>query len=242
MKTIRLCWSAPAALILAGSFAFSQMHYTDRSVQVDGVMRMLDDSIVIKHSPTLEYPAVAAKAGMSGVVLFMVQVDSTGRARSPEVTMTDEEIFVATTLAAASNLVFTVPSVDHKPVSMTQGLIAVYTTTKDSSGQPASRASLSMVTSNLWKEFQIAEPVIEQKQDPEYPVAAKEQKVQGNVWVKMWVSPKGIPLTVSVIKSRSPLLEESALQAAKQFRFKPGTIREKPAWCSVVIPFAFKLK
>ncbi len=242
MKTLPACCGYLAALVLAGSSVMSQVHYSDRSVQVNGEWRTLDDSVVIKQCPALEYPAEAARAGTSGVVLFMVQVDSTGRANTPEVTMANDEIFIPPTLAAGSGLLFNPPTVDHRPVSMTQGLVAVYEMATDSSGHSLPRASLSFATAKFWKEYRVTDPIVLQRQEPVYPPAAREQKIEGKVWVKIWVNPEGIPVNVSVLKSASSLLDEAALQAAGKFTFQPGTIQKKAAWCSVVVPVAFKLQ
>ena len=59
--------------------------------------------------------------------------------------------------------------------------------------------------------------------------------------VKVLVNTKGDVEAVEVLKSH-PLLDESAIAAAKQYKFTPGKQRDKFVKVWVSIPFNFKLK
>lgn len=77
--------------------------------------------------------------------------------------------------------------------------------------------------------------------NPKYPELAKKAGIEGTVVVKVLVNTKGDVEQVEVLKSH-PLLDESAIEAAKQFKFKPGKQRDKFVKVWVSIPFNFKLK
>lgn len=77
--------------------------------------------------------------------------------------------------------------------------------------------------------------------NPEYPELAKKAGIEGTVVVKVLVNTKGDVEKVEVLKSH-PLLDEAAVEAAKQFKFKPGKQRDKLVKVWVSIPFNFKLK
>ncbi|MBX2991658.1 MAG: TonB family protein [Bacteroidetes bacterium] len=85
------------------------------------------------------------------------------------------------------------------------------------------------------------EPAITSRVHPVYPKEAMENNLEGLVWLKVLVSDKGVPVKIEVLKSSEKAFEQSAIDAARQFRFSPGTIKEKPVACWVSIPFKFKL-
>ena len=74
-----------------------------------------------------------------------------------------------------------------------------------------------------------------------YPELAKKAGIEGTVVLKVLVNTKGDVEDVEVLKSH-PLLDESAINAAKQFKFKPGKQRDRFVKVWMSIPFTFKLK
>lgn len=77
--------------------------------------------------------------------------------------------------------------------------------------------------------------------NPTYPELAKKAGIEGTVVVKVLVNTKGDIEKVEVLKSH-PLLDEAAIEAAKQFKFKPGKQRDRLVKVWVSIPFNFRLK
>ena len=84
-------------------------------------------------------------------------------------------------------------------------------------------------------------PVEIKRVNPVYPELAKKAGIEGTVVVKVLVTTKGDVEKVEILKSH-PLLDESAVEAAKQFKFKPGKQRDRFVKVWVSIPFNFKLK
>ncbi len=84
-------------------------------------------------------------------------------------------------------------------------------------------------------------PVEIKRVNPKYPELAKKAGIEGTVVVKVLVTTKGDVEKVEVLKSH-PLLDEAAIEAAQQFKFKPGKQRDKFVKVWVSIPFNFKLK
>ncbi len=85
------------------------------------------------------------------------------------------------------------------------------------------------------------EPKLIKAGTPVYPKEAAKAGQEGTVWVKVWVTAKGEPKEVEVLKSENPVFNQSALDAAKQYRFTPAEIKGKPVAVWVTIPFKFKL-
>jgi protein TonB len=78
----------------------------------------------------------------------------------------------------------------------------------------------------------------------EYPEDARKAGVEGTVWVNILVGTDGTVKDVTALKMNdgSPEIKQSALDAAKQYTFKPAMKNNKPVQVWVTMPFRFKLK
>ncbi len=84
-------------------------------------------------------------------------------------------------------------------------------------------------------------PVVIKRVEPVYPELARKAGIEGRVIVKVLINTKGDVEKVEVIKSH-PLLDQAAIEAAKQFKFKPGKQRDRYVKVWMTIPFNFRLK
>ncbi|OPX35160.1 energy transducer TonB [candidate division KSB1 bacterium 4484_188] len=84
-------------------------------------------------------------------------------------------------------------------------------------------------------------PVVLKRVEPVYPELARKAGIEGMVVVKVLITTKGDVEKVEVIKSH-PMLDDAAVAAAKQFKFKPGKQRDRYVKVWMTIPFTFKLK
>jgi TonB family protein len=89
-----------------------------------------------------------------------------------------------------------------------------------------------------------AMPEIISQPSPKYPESAQKDKIQGTVWLKVFVGENGEVKEVKTAKMEggNADLEKSAMDAAKETKFKPGQVNGKPVECWVTIPYRFKLK
>lgn len=72
----------------------------------------------------------------------------------------------------------------------------------------------------------------------QYPEAAREKQLQGQVWVKILVSETGDVENVEVI-SGDPVLADAAVHAVKKWKFKPFLKNGNPVKVSTKLPFNF---
>ena len=80
------------------------------------------------------------------------------------------------------------------------------------------------------------------KQVPaKYPPDAKKDNVQGTVWLKTLVDEEGRVAKVEIQKSEAEVLNQAAVDAVKQWLFKPAIMKGKPVAVWVSIPFRFVL-
>ncbi len=90
--------------------------------------------------------------------------------------------------------------------------------------------------------FAVSEkPVITHKQTPIYPDLARKAGIEGTVVVTVTIGKTGKVENAKIFKSL-PMLDESALVAARKCVFKPAKQRDKFVKVKMNIPFRFKLK
>lgn len=78
---------------------------------------------------------------------------------------------------------------------------------------------------------------------PAYPEAARVQKQQGVVVLKAIISTEGRPEQVAVQESSGyPLLDQAALRAVRDWRFRPATAMGMKMRSSVQVPVRFRLE
>ena len=76
---------------------------------------------------------------------------------------------------------------------------------------------------------------------PGYPDFARRAHIQGRVVLKMTVDEQGHPIQVQVVEGH-PVFHESAVQAARQWRFEPARMDGLPVKASFQLTLNFALK
>jgi protein TonB len=81
------------------------------------------------------------------------------------------------------------------------------------------------------------------KIDPTYTSDAMRAKLQGEVWLNAIVQTNGLLRNITVSKSldRTFGLDQAAIDAAKKWRFKPGTLKGAPVEVNVQLILEFRL-
>lgn len=78
---------------------------------------------------------------------------------------------------------------------------------------------------------------------PDYPAVARSRGWQGKVLLRVKVSAEGLSDDVSVEQSSGhDILDESAVEAVKKWRFIPAKRGDTPVSSSVIVPIDFKLR
>jgi protein TonB len=87
-------------------------------------------------------------------------------------------------------------------------------------------------------DFRAEEAVPIRRVNPEYPELATRARAQGLVILEVLVSEDGTPKNCKVLRSL-PLLENAAVDAVKQWKWKPYTINGEsiPFWVTVAVTF-----
>ena len=87
-------------------------------------------------------------------------------------------------------------------------------------------------------------PIVLQERKPQYTAEAMRAKVQGTVLLEAVVLPDGTVGPVEVVRSLDSTfgLDQEAVKAAKQWRFRPGTRFGEPVAVLVTIELTFTLR
>jgi TonB family protein len=84
-------------------------------------------------------------------------------------------------------------------------------------------------------------PVVMHRPDPVYPEDARKARVSGIVTVEAIVTRDGVVKSVSVLKHLPRGLDEAAVDAVKQWTFKPGTLDGQPVEVAFDLMINFRL-
>ncbi|MBI2063327.1 MAG: energy transducer TonB [Candidatus Yanofskybacteria bacterium] len=84
-------------------------------------------------------------------------------------------------------------------------------------------------------------PQLLKKINPEYSDEARKAKLQGTVILYVEIDTNGNVRKVLVRRGLGLRLDERAVEAVKQWKFKPGTKEDKPVIVSVIIEVIFRL-
>ncbi len=84
-------------------------------------------------------------------------------------------------------------------------------------------------------------PIVLYKKEPEYSEEARKAKYQGTVVLYIEVDPSGRAINPRVVRSLGLGLDEKALEAVRQWKFKPGYRNGKPVTVAAQIEVNFRL-
>jgi len=84
-------------------------------------------------------------------------------------------------------------------------------------------------------------PLLLYKKEPEYSEEARKAKYQGTVVLNVEVDASGQVMNIRVNRSLGLGLDERAIEAVKQWRFKPGMKDGKPVAVQTQVEMNFRL-
>lgn len=87
----------------------------------------------------------------------------------------------------------------------------------------------------------VSKPVVLYSVEPEFSEEARKAKVSGDVMVYLWVDEQGLPSHVRVVQGIGMGLDERAVDAVKQYRFKPAMENGKPVTVEMYVLVDFHI-
>jgi protein TonB len=87
----------------------------------------------------------------------------------------------------------------------------------------------------------VSAPQVLYAPEPEFSEEARKAKFAGNVLVNLWVDTNGLPSHVRVIRGVGMGLDEKAVEAVRQYKFKPAMENGKPVLVELNIEVNFQI-
>ena len=88
----------------------------------------------------------------------------------------------------------------------------------------------------------VTPPRVLSKTEPAYTDEARNAKIEGVVVLSMEIDTDGFPQNIQVVRSLDDGLDQSAVAAVQQWRFKPGEKDGKPVRVAVKVKVNFRAK
>jgi len=87
----------------------------------------------------------------------------------------------------------------------------------------------------------VSKPVVLYSVEPEFSEEARKAKFSGNVEVYLWVDENGSPSHIRVVRPIGMGLDEKAIEAVRQYKFKPAMKDGKPVKVDLYIDVNFQI-
>jgi TonB family protein len=87
----------------------------------------------------------------------------------------------------------------------------------------------------------VAAPEVIHSVEPEFTEDARRANFQGSVSIKLIVDSQGNPQDVRLVRHLGMGLDEKAIEAVRQYRFKPAMYQGHPVSVQIVIDVDFHL-
>jgi TonB family protein len=87
----------------------------------------------------------------------------------------------------------------------------------------------------------VSAPVVVHSVDPEFTAEARTANFQGSVSIQLIVDSQGNPQNVRVVRHLGMGLDEKAIEAVRQYRFKPAMYEGHPVAVQLLIDVDFHL-
>ena len=87
----------------------------------------------------------------------------------------------------------------------------------------------------------VSKPIVLYSVEPEFSEQARKAKFSGNVEVYLWVDENGSPSHIRVVRGVGMGLDEKAIEAVRQYKFKPAMKDGKPVKVDLYIDVNFQI-
>ncbi len=191
---------------------------------------------LVKVQPV--YPAVAKQVNASGEVTVDIVIDEEGRVISAKAA-SGHPLLRSAAEDAARKWVFKPALVDGRPVKQPGVLKFQFTPPPPASDSLAVTAGAE-TSRKLTVSGGVLQGTAIKKVQPPYPPIARAARASGSVQVQVTVSETGEVIEASVI-SGHPLLRDAALEAARQWLFKPTELGGVPVKVQGILTFNFTM-
>jgi TonB family protein len=191
---------------------------------------------MLLSKPTPIYPERAKEAHVQGPVILHAFISKTGTIKRLEV--------ISGNSMLANAAVDAVQHWTYKPFLLNGEPVEVETSiTVNFSLDDSSKTTEQSVGTDVIEKIggAVSAPVKIKGRNPMYTELARQDKVNGSVMVSLIVDKDGLPQKVHVTRGLGDGLDENAVEAVKQWRFKPAMKDGNPVAVAMSMEVQFKI-
>ena len=223
MKIEKIVCAAFLGLLATAVLAQQATNPRPRKLRVsEGVMSA---SLIHKVAP--EYPESAKIQGIAGSVVLQLEIDPTGHVVEATI-ISGDPLLTEAAIKAAEQWQFEPYQLDGQPIAV-ETRATLYVGPDQPQAPQKLRVSQGVMKDNLVARI-----------NPVYPLKAKEDRIQGDVLLRATINREGNVSDVKAIYGH-PLLVEAAVEAVKQWRYKPLMLNNEPVEVETTIRVQFRL-
>jgi TonB family protein len=182
------------------------------------------------------YPEVARKARVEGTVILEAKTDEKGNVVGVRV-LRSVPLLDQAAIEAVKQWTYEPLVIDGRP-SKVIFTVTVRFVLKDGG---AAKAMEKFAAGAVKVEGETAPPVLVKLVNPVYPREARDARVQGEVILSVRTDESGRVIDALVLRS-IPLLDQSAIDAVKQWTYEPLVIDGQPRQAVFTVTFSYVLK
>jgi TonB family protein len=194
---------------------------------------MPQDSVVKPVLAKYSHPADSLCPVFRDYVVASLEVGADGVPGQVQITSSPDGIVSQAAAAAIQAWRFQPGSVNGEPRSAKGTIVFLC--------QPLGNYPEDSTTQTLRTGAGVSQPTLIYKVEPEYSEEARKAKWQGTVQLSLIVETSGKPSNVRVVRALGLGLDQQAIEAVQQWRFKPGLQGGKPVRVIATIDVSFRL-
>ena len=209
------------------------------SVGVPGGVRkdIAPGEVLVKPQPV--YPSIAKQINASGEVQVSIVIDENGRVIEAKA-IKGHPVLRSAAEDAARKWVFKPALIDGKPVKQPGTLTFVFMPPPPPTSDPPTEATSAETPKKISVSIGVLQGKAVRKVQPPYPAIARAAGAKGAVQVQITISETGEVIEANVINGH-PLLRDAALQAAREWVFKPTELSGVAVKVQGILTFNFTL-
>lgn len=215
-----------------------------RRISVGGAVQAMQ--LVSKVQPV--YPAECKSAGIEGTVILRVVIDGEGAVKTVErVNKMVDDRLAAAAMEAVKQWKYRPTLLNGQPVEVMADIDVNFTLAEKSQGTEAAGAKMGreLGPGAEAKTFRIggdvSAPTVIYKVEPEYSPQARAAGLQGTVLLAMEVDEDGTASNIRVIRSLGMGLDEQAVAALGEWRFRPAMHAGSPVRVTANVEINFRM-
>jgi TonB family protein len=205
--------------------------------------------------PPPVYPAAAKAAHVQGVVILKAVISKEGTIENLQV-VSGPPLLVTSALDAVKQWRYKPYLLNGEPTAVQSTINVNYTFAPDSADPPSPPAGDSTEPTSPLQSAKVipwintgapvmadgaTAPRVIYQVEPEYTPEARQAKTNGAVLVSLKVDEQGKPQDVQVVRGIGKGLDQQAVAAVRQYRFKPAMKDDKPVEEALKIEINFQI-